>query len=68
MAQQKGILPLRGSIGNITFYKSKEGYLAKEKSGIDAKRIASDPAFKEPVKTARNLAELEKPANFCGMQ
>lgn len=45
MAQQKGILPLRGTIGNITFYKSKEGYLAREKGGVDAKRIATDPAF-----------------------
>jgi len=45
MAQQKGILPLRGTIGNITFYKSKDGYLAREKGGIDAKRIATDPAF-----------------------
>lgn len=45
MAQQKGILPLNGTIGNITFYKSKDGYLAREKGGIDAKRIASDPAF-----------------------
>ncbi len=45
MAQQKGILPLRGTIGNISFYKSKEGYLAREKGGVDAKRIATDPAF-----------------------
>ncbi len=45
MAQQKGILPLRGTMGNITFYKSKDGYLAREKGGIDAKRIATDPAF-----------------------
>lgn len=45
MAQQKGILPLRGTLGNITFYKSKDGYLAREKGGIDAKRLATDPAF-----------------------
>ena len=45
MAQQKGILPLGGTIGNITFYKSKDGYLAREKGGVDAKRIATDPAF-----------------------
>ena len=45
MAQQKGILPLRGTIGNITFYKSRDGYLAREKGGIDSKRMASDPAF-----------------------
>jgi len=24
MAEQKGIIPLRGTIGNITFYKSKD--------------------------------------------
>jgi hypothetical protein len=45
MAQQKGILPLRGTLGNITFYKSKDGFLAREKGGIDAKRLATDPAF-----------------------
>lgn len=45
MAQQKGIIPLKGTIGNITFYKSADGYLAREKGGISADRIASDPAF-----------------------
>jgi len=45
MAQQKGILPLRGTMGNITFYKSKDGYLAREKGGVDPKRMATDPAF-----------------------
>jgi len=45
MARQKGIIKLKGSIGDITFYKSKDGYIAREKSDIDAKRIATDPAF-----------------------
>jgi hypothetical protein len=45
MAQQKGIIPLKGTIGNITFYKSKDGFLAREKGGVDGKRIATDPAF-----------------------
>ena len=55
MAQQKGIIPLKGTIGNITFYKSKDGYLAREKGGIDASRIASDPAFQ---RTRENGAEF----------
>lgn len=55
MAQQKGIIPLKGTIGNITFYKSKEGYLAREKGGISADRIASDPAFQ---RTRENGAEF----------
>ncbi len=45
MAKQKGILKLDGTIGGITFYKSQDGYLAREKGGVDANRIANDPAF-----------------------
>ena len=45
MAQQEGIIPLKGTIGNITFYKSKDGFLARGKGGVDGKRIATDPAF-----------------------
>ncbi len=45
MAKQNGILKLEGTIGNITFYKSQDGYLAREKGGVSATRIATDPAF-----------------------
>ena len=55
MAQQKGILPLKGTIGNITFYKSQDGYLAREKGGIESQRIATDPAFQ---RTRENNAEF----------
>jgi hypothetical protein len=57
MAQQKGILPVKGTIGNLTFYKSQDGYLVREKGGVDAKRIASDPAFQ---RTRENGAEFGK--------
>lgn len=55
MAKQSGIIPLKGTIGNITFYKSGDGYMAREKGGVDAKRIASDPAFQ---RTRENGAEF----------
>lgn len=55
MAKQKGIVPLHGTIGNITFYKTKDGYLAKEKTGLDGGRIATDPAFQ---RTRENGAEF----------
>jgi hypothetical protein len=45
MAKQKGIVPLQGTIGNISFYKGKNGYYAREKGGVDGDRIASDPAY-----------------------
>jgi hypothetical protein len=55
MAKQKGIFPIKGTLGNITFYKSKDGYLVREKGGVDAQRIASDPAFQ---RTRENGAEF----------
>lgn len=55
MAEQSGILPLKGTMGNITFYKSKEGFMARQKGGVSADRIASDPAFQ---RTRENGAEF----------
>ena len=55
MAQQKGIIKLAGTIGNITFYKTKDGYLAKEKTSLDAARIATDPNF---IRTRENGVEF----------
>ncbi len=45
MARQTGIIKLKGTIGGVTFYKSQDGHLAREKGGIPAQRMASDPAF-----------------------
>ena len=55
MARQNGIIKLKGTIGDITFYKTKDGHLAREKGGIDASRIKSDPAFQ---RTRENGAEF----------
>ena len=55
MARQKGIIKLKGTIGDITFYKTQDGHLAREKGGIDASRIASDPAFQ---RTRENNSEF----------
>ena len=55
MARQRSIIKLDGTIGGITFYKSKDGYLAREKGGISAERIANDPAFQ---RTRENGAEF----------
>lgn len=57
MAQQKGIIPLKRTIGNITFYKSKDGFMAREKGSLNASRIANDPAFQ---RTRENGAEFSR--------
>ena len=55
MAKQTGIIKLKGTIGDITFYKSQDGHLAREKGGISAERMANDPAFQ---RTRENGAEF----------
>jgi hypothetical protein len=56
MARQKGVLRLQGQMGGISFYRtSKDGYLAREKGGVDAERIKNDPAFE---RTRENGAEF----------
>ena len=55
MARQKGIIKLKGTIGDISFYKTQDGHLAREKGGVDASRIANDPAF---IRTRENGAEF----------
>lgn len=57
MARQKGIIKLEGTIGDVSFYKSKDGYLAREKGGVDGDRIKNDPAFQ---RTRENGSEFER--------
>jgi hypothetical protein len=55
MARQKGIIKLKGTVGGITFYKTQDGHLAREKGDEDASRIKNDPAFQ---RTRENGSEF----------
>jgi hypothetical protein len=55
MAKQTGIIKLKGTIGGISFYKTSDGHLAREKGGVDKNRIQNDPAFQ---RTRENGSEF----------
>lgn len=55
MANQKSFIKIKGTLGGLTFYKSRDGHLIREKGGIDAKRMKTDPAFR---RTRENGAEF----------
>jgi hypothetical protein len=55
MARQTGIIKLKGTIRDISFYKTSDGHLAREKGGIGKSRIANDPAFQ---RTRENGSEF----------
>ena len=61
MAKQKGIIKLDGTIGGITFYKTTEdGYLAREKGGVSADKIANDPAFQRTRENGEEFGRAGK--------
>jgi len=45
MAKQAGIIKLEGTIGDVAFYKSQDGHLARAKGGVSADRIKNDSSF-----------------------
>jgi hypothetical protein len=56
MALQHGIIPLTGTIGNLTFFLGEEGtYGARAKSTLNADRIASDPKFQRTRENGREF-------------
>jgi len=55
MARQTGIIKIKGTIGDLSFLKTQDGHLVREKGGISAKRMRSDPAFR---RTRENGSEF----------
>jgi hypothetical protein len=56
MARQDGLIKFKGQMGGVSFYKTAEdGYLARQKGGVDAERIKNDPAF---TRTRENGSEF----------
>jgi hypothetical protein len=61
MAKQRGFLKIEGTLGDVTFVKTQDGYLVKEKTDIGS-RIASDKAFQ---RTRENNAEFGRAGKAC---
>ncbi len=46
MAKQISLVKFRGTIDDLTFYTSEDGYMARKKGGVSAERIKNDPRFR----------------------
>lgn len=55
MAKQVGIIKLKGTIDDISFYRTADGHMARAKGGISRQRILNDPAFQ---RTRENGSEF----------
>lgn len=59
MARQLGHIPIQGTIDNLTYLKTKDGFQVRKKGGVAPGRIKSDPRFK---RTRENLLEFNEAA------
>jgi len=57
MARQRGVIKLQGTLGDVNFYRSAEGYMARESNPPTAQRIATDPRF---ARVRENMEEFKK--------
>lgn len=55
MAKLTGLLLLEGTLGGMSFYKTKHGYFVRQKGGVSKQKIKSSPAF---ARTRENIAEF----------
>jgi hypothetical protein len=62
MGRQRGT-QIRGTYGNITFYKLRGKYYHRAKTSIDALRVKEDPAFNTLMQHANLLAQASRLAS-----
>ncbi|WP_143959129.1 hypothetical protein [Litoribacter populi] len=60
MAEQTSFITLKGNVGRVNFYKTKNGdYQARQKGGVSKERIMTDPKY---ARTRENLLEFAEAA------
>ncbi|UKM63644.1 hypothetical protein GSB9_00187 [Flavobacteriaceae bacterium GSB9] len=55
MAKVNSIIKIEGTLDELTFYKSQDGYMVRTKGGVSKNRILNDPAF---ARTRENGTEF----------
>jgi len=60
MPRQVSTGKIKGTIGDITFYKSQDGLMVKQKSEVSADRIATDPAYARTRENGREFGRAGK--------
>lgn len=65
MAKQAGYIKLEGTMGDLTFYKNRDGkFIARRKGGVTKKRIQNDPRFQRTRENLKEFAEAAASSKF----
>lgn len=62
MARQRGPLKIQGTIDDLTFLRTQEGFRVRLKGGVSRDRVLKDPAFE---RTRENMAEFAECAKIA---
>lgn len=60
MAKYSSLFKVEGTLGEVSFYKSEDGFRMRTKGGVSKGRISKDPAF---ARTRENNQEFANSAN-----
>ncbi len=58
MGRQIGLIKISGKFNDLSFYKSKDGYIVRTKGGASKARIKTDPAFARTRENNQEFAEI----------
>jgi hypothetical protein len=64
MARLKGKLELEGTLDNLSFYKTQDGIIVRQKWGPDKKRMKRDPAFSAVVNHGKDFGQAAKMSSY----
>jgi hypothetical protein len=67
MAQQRGIVKFKGSLDDLTFLKTRDGYEARLKSSLDKERVMTDPKFARTRENGREFGRAAKSGKLLRM-
>ncbi|MBK6698935.1 MAG: hypothetical protein IPG55_03370 [Saprospiraceae bacterium] len=58
MGRQIGLIKISGKFNDLSFYKSKDGYIVRTKGGASKARIKTDPAFARTRENNQEFTEI----------
>lgn len=67
MPKQKSILKLRGTMDDITFYRTQDGHLARKAGGVDRERILNSPSYQRTRENMNEFKSISASAHYLRM-
>jgi len=65
MAKLTGTIKMNGSIGELSFYTTKDGTcIARRKTGLSAKRVKTDASFQRTMENSKEFARAQQGASL----